>query len=314
MNKRANSKKMTSPLLSLCLPTNGIIEWVFPVLDSIYAQNVDNSLFEVVVTDNGDNVEFYNLMTEYACKHGNLKYKKTNAYMFDNQLEALKLAEGEYFKFVNHRAVFTENSLQYLIDAISANLADKPVIYFSCGALKEEKYILDDFNDFVRTLRRYASWTTGVGIWKEDYKRIPSDKKFDKISPHSGILFSERKKDKYIIDNFVFSKEIETNHSKKGTYDLFKAFAVEEVMITLNLFIDGDITAETFRYVKNDYKQFVCRCYWDFCVKHNPCSYNLKGFDDSMGIFFKKPQIFFGVFHICCISAIRKTKRVFFRR
>ena len=45
-------------LLSLCIPTNGISEWVFPVLDSIYNQKVDDSLFEVIVTDNGNNEQF----------------------------------------------------------------------------------------------------------------------------------------------------------------------------------------------------------------------------------------------------------------
>lgn len=42
------------PLLSICIPTNGIVEWVIPVLKSIYSQKADNSLFEVVVTDNGN--------------------------------------------------------------------------------------------------------------------------------------------------------------------------------------------------------------------------------------------------------------------
>ena len=53
-------------VVSLCLPTNGIIEWVFPVLDSIYRQNVDDSLFEVIVTDNGDNEQFRLKMIEYV--------------------------------------------------------------------------------------------------------------------------------------------------------------------------------------------------------------------------------------------------------
>lgn len=39
--------------LSLCLPTNGIIKWVFPVLDNIYKQPADPSEWELVVTDNG---------------------------------------------------------------------------------------------------------------------------------------------------------------------------------------------------------------------------------------------------------------------
>lgn len=103
---------MEHPIISLCLPTNGIIEWVFPVLDSIYSQDVDNSLFEVVVTNNGDNDKFDKMMMNYAGIHSNLIYKKTDAYMFYNQLEALKLASGTYLKFVNHRAAFTKGALK----------------------------------------------------------------------------------------------------------------------------------------------------------------------------------------------------------
>ena len=36
------------PIISLCIPTNGVIEWIFPVLDSIYVQGVEENLFEVV--------------------------------------------------------------------------------------------------------------------------------------------------------------------------------------------------------------------------------------------------------------------------
>ena len=50
---------MSAPLLSICIPTNGIIELIFPVLESIYSQqNIDTSIFEVIVVDNGDNKEF----------------------------------------------------------------------------------------------------------------------------------------------------------------------------------------------------------------------------------------------------------------
>ena len=45
-------------LLSLCIPTNGVSEWVFPVLDSIYDGNEEGSEFEVIVTDNGNNQDF----------------------------------------------------------------------------------------------------------------------------------------------------------------------------------------------------------------------------------------------------------------
>ena len=71
---------MTSTIfLSLCIPTNGVTEWVVPVLDSIYREQIAEELFEVVVTDNGENKEFFWKMKEYSDLHQNLIYKKTTA-------------------------------------------------------------------------------------------------------------------------------------------------------------------------------------------------------------------------------------------
>ena len=72
--------------LSLCLPTNGIIEWVFPVLDNIYEQEADQSEWELIVTDNGDNKEFYEKMTAYAAEHENL------IYILDSRINMTRLA------------------------------------------------------------------------------------------------------------------------------------------------------------------------------------------------------------------------------
>lgn len=307
---KSEEKEMRKPIVSLCLPTNGMIEWVFPALDSIYEQEVENSLFEVIVTNNGDNKEFDIMMTEYATRHSNLIYKKTNAYMFYNQLEALKLASGEYLKFINHRSIFVTDGLMKIINVIRKYEKDKPVIYFSDGVLQKEEYVLNNFDEFVCALGRFASWTTGVGIWKEDYDKIREDVKIDKISPHSCILFSERKKDQYLIENFEFAQDIETDHRKKGKYDLFKAFAVEEITITLNLFIDGDITAETFKTVKQDYRRFVAELYWDFVIRKAPCSYDLSGFNDAMGIFFDKSEIKRELIYIGIKKILYKVKRL----
>lgn len=306
--------KNKRPIVSLCLPTNGVSEWVFPVLDSIYTQGVLENLFEVIVTDNGSNNDFREKIEKYKKQHTNLIYKKTEAYLFNNQLEALKLASGIYLKFVNHRSVFKIGALQHILGVIETNNESKPVIYFSCGELTKEIYRLKSFDEFVSTLGHFASWTTGVGIWKDDYDRIPMDIKFDKISPHSAILFSEKNKESYIIDNFKFAEEIDTNHSKKGKYDLFKAFAVEELTITLNLYIDGDITASTFKKVKKDYKKFLCGLYSQFCIRHKPCSYDLSGFNDSMGIFYTKKSIIIGAYLHFFKALLKKIFRLFAKK
>ena len=76
--------------VSLCIPTNGIVKWVRPVLDSIYASRCRESEYEVIVTDNGNDPEFQSMMEQYAARYQNLIYKKTDAVQFLNQIEAFK--------------------------------------------------------------------------------------------------------------------------------------------------------------------------------------------------------------------------------
>lgn len=282
--------------LSLCLPTNGITEWVIPALDSIYKENISNDKFEVIVTDNGNNSSFETVMLDYAGRYGNLTYKKNDAFMFDNQLEALRLARGDYLKFVNHRSVWKNGRLQYMIEFLERYEKEKPVIYFSNGVMGWGPTYKEffTFDEFVRNLGIWGTWTSGVGIWKEDFGRIPKDYNYDKISPHAGILYSERKKNKYIINDLYWMSEIDTNHSKKGKYDLYKAFALDEFVITINLYRDGDISAETLKVVKESFRSFLMKLYCDFNLMKMPCSYDLEGFEEYIDIFFNREDIIEG--------------------
>ena len=127
---------MTRPLLSICIPTNGIPELIFPVLDSIFVQEVDKELFEVVVMDNGHNGDFKSQMTAYAAKYDNLIYKQTDAYEFLSESECYKSASGLFIKFVNHRTKLLPNAISYLINFIKENSEQKPTVYFSNGVIK----------------------------------------------------------------------------------------------------------------------------------------------------------------------------------
>ena len=279
-------------LLSLCIPTNGIIEWVFPVLDKIYSQKADTDLFEVIVTDNGENQEFYNRMTLYSKDKPNLVYKKTKAPMFENQIEALRLASGQYLKFINHRSIMEPGSLRWMIELVCETMQEKPIMYLSNGALKySSRRTYSDFDGFVCGLREYASWTTGVGVWRTDFNNISVDKAYNKISPHSDVLFAVRKNRKYIIDDTIWSHDIDNSHIKKGRYDLYKAFGIEEISITLQLYIDGDICLNTLKCVIKAYENCVAGFYTEFNILHEPCSYIIDGFNDAMGVFLSKRRV-----------------------
>lgn len=258
---------MSQPLISLCIPTNGVIEWVFSVLDSIYFQNVDNELFEVVVTDNGNNVEFKDRFDEYQKKHENLFYFRSSGYEFLSEPDSYKNAKGLFIKFINHRTKLVSGALKYFIDWINENKEEKPFVYFTNGVLgKEKTFDFDNFDGFVRGLSYWSSWSTGMAFWKEDFDSIPQDAAYNFLFPHTTILFSQKNRKKYIIDDKVLLDEIPQGKIPKGRYNLFNAFGVEYPGIICDLLRNKDITPETFVCVKNANRTFLSALYLDYII------------------------------------------------
>ena len=285
---------MNKPVLSLCMPTNGVIEWVFPVLESIYCQNVDETEFEVIITDNGDNKPFKEKIIEYKKNHTNLEYKETDALPFLNEIESYKCANGKLIKFVNHRTKLIFGALEKLIDIAKKNSEEKPIVYFANGVLqlKSEQYIYPDFNEFVKNLSYWSSWSTGMTIWKEDFERLPENtSSFNELFPHTTVLFNERNRGTYILDNSMRFDELPQGKKKKGDYDLFQAFGIEYPGIICDLLRDGDITSETFRSVVKENLYFVATLYFNYCIRKQYCSYNLDGFKNIIGIFYSKRDL-----------------------
>ena len=285
---------MTSPLLSLCIPTNGIIELIFPVLESIYSQtDVNTSLFEVVIMDNGDNQEFKTKIKDYAKLHENLVYRETELKGFLSESECYKVASGLFIKFINHRTKLLPNTISYFLNFIENNRSEKPCVYFSNGVIKEingiNKY--DNFDSYVRNLHYWSSWSTGMGFWKEDFDRIPKNTEFNELFPHTTILFSERNKTKYIIDNTVLLDEIPISHANKGKYNLFYAFGVEYPGIICDLLRERAISSETFLSVKQDNLQFIADLYTSFVILRQPCSYDLNGKEVSLNVFYSYSKV-----------------------
>lgn len=284
---------LSKPAVSLCIPTNGVIEWVFPVLDSIYKQNVDNDMFEVIVTDNGNNEKFSEEMEIYLKKYSNILYRKTNAVMFLNQIESFKLANGELIKFVNHRTKLLPGSLQYLVDFALKNVQNKPVVYFSNGFLEGTNNVREvkGFDSFVSELSYWSSWSGGLAVWKKHFDEIPLNVEFNSLFPHTTVLFFEKDSNCYTIDNTLLLEEIPASHGKKGNYDLFFAFAVEFLGIIEDLLRQKQISLETFLKIKRENKRFIVDLYLDFVVEKKQCSYEITNYKNSISVYYTMAQI-----------------------
>lgn len=290
-----NNKIAFKPLLSLCIPTNGISEWVCPVLESIYTQNVDEILFEVVITDNGNNYGFKDSIHKYLALHKNIVYKKTDAYMFQNQVEAFKLAKGEFIKFINHRMTLHENALNHLIDFVHNNYEEKPIVFFLNNAMPMPKTIneYDVFEKFVENLSYYSSWSGGLAMWKSDFMELTENQEYNLNFPHITVLFSKKNSKKYIIDNTPLMQELPTDESKKGRYNLFQAFAVEYVSVINDLMRGGHITIDCFLKIKKDILGFISDLYIKYVVQKKVCSYLLDDYKKYINVYYNLPSVVF---------------------
>lgn len=304
---------MSKPIVSLCMPTNGVIEWVFPVLESIYKQNCSEDLFEVIITDNGNNADFKEKIKSYNKNHSNMHYFETEALPFLNEIESYKRANGELIKFVNHRTLLVESALKQLIDLAKENIGTKPVMYFANGVLKKEKrtFEYETFDQFVKNLSYWSSWSTGMTIWKEYFDKLPEDvSDFNELFPHTNVLFAERNRDKYIIDNTVIFDEMPQGKKPKGDYDLFYAFGVEYPYILLDLYREDSISVATFKSVLKDNLGFLAMLYFVYFIKREYCSYDLNGLNDMFGIFYTKHQLRMEIASFAEKKAMEKIKKI----
>lgn len=301
------------PILSLCMPTNGVSEWVFPVLDSVFSQNCDRNKFEVVITDNGNNMEFKDKIKAYREQYDNIQYYETTALPFLNEIESYKRANGELIKFVNHRTKLVAGALEKLIKYAEKNVDSKPITYFSNGVIgiAKTRHKYHSFDNFVKNLSYWSSWSTGMAIWKSDFAKLPANvNSFNELFPHTNVLFAERKRETYVIDNTVIFDEMPQGNKPKGNYDLFFAFGIEYPAIILDLYRSNDISADTFKSVANDNLRFIADLYFQYFIKKEYCSYDLSGLNDMYGVFYTKAELQREISKIVVTRGAGKIKRI----
>ena len=305
---------MMNLILSLCIPTNGVTEWVFPVLASIEQQREEHMNFEVIVADNGKNIEFQNQMIDYVKKYPYVVYRKTNAEGFLNQVEAFKLASGALIKFVNHRMPLNQGALSKLIRIAKKYQIEKPVVYFSNGAIgKNGPFLLHSFDAFVRTLGIYSSWSGGIAVWREDFQAMDRDEIYNALYPHITWLFARMHAKQYIIDDTPIMMTLPTDERKKGRYNVFQAFAVEYLAILLDLVRGKHITLETFLFVKQKTGLFLADLYIDYMIRQKACSYSLENYASYLDCFYSSAEFKMMVLQRIIMRGLNKVRKMICR-
>lgn len=271
------------PILSLCIPTNGAVEWILPVIESIYSQGYDTDKFEVVITDNGKDSH---LPAHIArMDYPNLRYKQTTDEGFLNLVSCLKEGKGMFCKMINHRSVMLSGSIADMVALVKKYKDSQPIIYCSDGNIKSDGDYVECPNTdvFVRHLSYWCSWSAGIGFWQKDIPQI-SNIKLNEMFPNASLLFEIREETDYVIWNKKYEQMCDD--SGKGGYDLFHTFGVVLPDIIKDLLDRGRISQGTFEIVKKDLFEFLTVLYKNEVILPTRHTFVLKDIKKSMLIYY----------------------------
>lgn len=239
------------PYLSICIPTYNRLEILKKTLDSIYADlnDVDMDDFEVIISDNEPNHSTKEIIDKF--NFDNLHYYATMSSGFLNSFDVLKFGNGMFLKLHNNYTMLRKGSLKKIITEIKENSMDKPVLFYSNGLGqfgKTERFV--SYNDFMYRLSYLSSWSSGFGIWKEDFENICNKIDVNNYFPQTSILLSQTQKSNYIINDIPIFDNQEI--PKKGGYNIFKVFSVDYISLIEGAYNRREISKKSFNKIKRD--------------------------------------------------------------
>lgn len=249
---------MEGLLLSICIPTYGREELLKNTIESIYSNNIDNSLFEICISDNSPTDETKNMLEKYFFNYSNLHYSKTNCEGFRNSIESLKMGKGKFLKLQNNYTAFNADYFAIFIETLK-KIKNGTLIFFSAGELKLYNQIqFEDFDSFMNCIHYYSSWSTSFCISKFDFDHlIYTNVELNNMFPHTSLLFFMTQKERYIVDdNLYFYNQ---NVKSKGGYNIPQVFGNDFLSMVEKLYLENNISNKTFLKIKKNllYKYLV---------------------------------------------------------
>lgn len=254
--------EMSNLILSICIPTYGRVEILHNTLDSIFSQNFNSGLFEVCISDNSPTDETKVMIDKFFFNRENIYYKKSTCEGFLNSIEALKMGKGRFLKLHNNYTMFKEGSLQKIIDFVSAYDDEKTTLFFTFSSVKQDLDCVsyDSFDLFMKSISYFSTWSTSFGIMNKDFQNICSkDFKFDKMFPHTSLLFAMNSNKKFVVNNKNYFDNQDVG--QKGGYNLPQTFGTRYIGMCKDLLLENKISEKTYDSIKLGILTFIADWY-----------------------------------------------------
>lgn len=127
---------MDTPILSIIIPVYNLENYINSCLDSIYSQQVDESLFEVVAINDGSQDNSLEYLYKYASIHTNMQVaSQNNGGVSSARNHALKICKGKFVTFLDADDELHTDSIRQIIHHIQHEKEYFDLFY--CRGLKK---------------------------------------------------------------------------------------------------------------------------------------------------------------------------------
>lgn len=262
------------PLISICIPTRNRANILRRTLESVVSQPEfsDSELFEIAVSDNCSDDETDAVVQEYSRRYpGRIVHSRNDSNIgFGNLLKALSLGTGDYLKLNNDTLVHRPGSLAALLEDVrQAKTGD--VLFFPNGSAprKEDRFLSDSLDDFVRDVSYWTTWSSAFGIWRNDRDeclRLFEEKRSSEM-PHAYVLLhlvaSGRRA---CTDNRELFESVVPD--KKGGYNIAQVFGCFYTAFLFEFSVSGKLSSRTLAREKFRLFNFIARWYFDLSPRY----------------------------------------------
>lgn len=162
-------------MLSIILPIYNVEQYLAKCLNSIYTQNVDEELFEVIAVIDGSPDESLKIAENYAQLHKNIiVINKDNGGVSSARNKGVAVAQGEYLMFVDPDDYLLPDSLFKVIESINRGNADMYI--YRCyddagkGEISPWKGSVNE-KEIYTGIQVYEKWGARGCVWGVTYNR-----------------------------------------------------------------------------------------------------------------------------------------------
>ncbi|WP_436895096.1 CDP-glycerol glycerophosphotransferase family protein [Mammaliicoccus sciuri] len=128
---------MKKKLLSIIVPVYNVQGYIHDCVDSLLAQNIDNSLYEIILINDGSKDKSGEIIDRFSQSYKNIKsFHYENSGLGATRNKGINLASGKYIAFLDSDDFVPKKAYESLIESAEYNNADivtSPVERFEDG-------------------------------------------------------------------------------------------------------------------------------------------------------------------------------------